>query len=200
MERFGEMIEKRQQPVRNRPAIGPSDWSALMLRAQRGDREAYRQLLVEITPYIRSLARRHGVLPSELEDAVQDVLLTLHAIRHTYDPKRPFGPWIVAIARRRIIDRVRRGRRATAHEVTFEPRHETFTAAEANLYEPSCDDGGLRQAIVRLPDRQRRAITLLKLREMSLKEAAVESGMSVAALKVASHRALKALRRMLGRG
>jgi RNA polymerase sigma-70 factor (ECF subfamily) len=44
---------------------------------------------------------------------------------------------------------------------------------------------------------QRQAIRLLKLKEMSLKEAATASGMSIASLKVATHRALKSLRKLL---
>jgi RNA polymerase sigma-70 factor (ECF subfamily) len=58
----------------------------------------------------------------------------------------------------------------------------------------------LLEAIGRLPTGQRQALLLLKLRGLSLKEAAAESGLSTAALKVASHRALKALRAMLGEG
>jgi RNA polymerase sigma-70 factor (ECF subfamily) len=57
----------------------------------------------------------------------------------------------------------------------------------------------LREAVERLPPGQREAVRLLKLKEMSLKEAAAVSGMTVAALKVATHRALKRLRKMLGR-
>ena len=79
-----------------------------MARAQDGDRAAYRRLLEDITPYLRSLAARHRVLSGELEDVVQDMLLTVHAVRHAYDPGRPFGPWLLAIARRRIVDRLRR--------------------------------------------------------------------------------------------
>jgi len=41
---------------------------------------------------------------------------------------------------------------------------------------------------------------MLKLREMSLKEAAAASGLSVAALKVAVHRGMKALRKVLSSG
>ena len=90
-------------------------WSALMARAQEGDGLAYRRLLEEVTPYLRSLAARHGGLSGETEDTVQDILLTLHAARQTYDARRPFGPWLLAIARRRIADRLRRlGRRAAA--------------------------------------------------------------------------------------
>jgi RNA polymerase sigma-70 factor (ECF subfamily) len=41
------------------------------------------------------------------------------------------------------------------------------------------------------------AVTLLKLNDMSLKEAAAASGRSIAALKVATHRAIKTLRTLL---
>src|SRR6516164_6142755 len=70
------------------------DWSILMAHAQAGEQDAYRRLLEEITPYVRSLAAKCHRNSSDIEDSVQDVLLTVHAIRHTYDPKRPFGPWL----------------------------------------------------------------------------------------------------------
>lgn len=179
---------------------GATDWSALMARAQDGDRLAYRRLLEEVTPWLRSLAAGHPALSGETEDAVQDILLTLHAVRHTYDPNRPFGPWLLAIARRRIVDRLRRRGRTAAAEIALGPEHETMVATGANLYALLAGRRGLRAAIERLPDGQRRAIVLLKLRGLSLKEAAAESGTSVTALKVASHRGLKALRAMFGKG
>lgn len=49
-----------------------------------------------------------------------------------------------------------------------------------------------------LPTGQRQAIELVKLREMSLKEAAAVSGKSVGALKLAVHRGIGALRKALG--
>lgn len=58
----------------------------------------------------------------------------------------------------------------------------------------------LETAIATLPPGQQQAIRLLKLKEMSLKEAAAASGASVASLKVATHRALKNLRKMLSGG
>ena len=59
------------------------------------------------------------------------------------------------------------------------------------------DPEALEQAIQELPPGQRSAIKLLKLREMSLKEAATATGTSVGALKVATHRAMLALRKRL---
>jgi RNA polymerase sigma factor (sigma-70 family) len=177
---------------------GSIDWSVLMARAQDGDRVAYRRLLEAITPYLRSLTARHRAPSGEAEDIVQDILLTLHAVRHTYDPGRPFGPWLLAIARRRIADRRRQQGKIAAAETALGPEHETIVASGPNLYALLAGRRGLRDAIERLPPGQRQAVHLLKLRELSLKEAASESGMSVGALKVASHRALKALRAMLG--
>jgi RNA polymerase sigma-70 factor (ECF subfamily) len=56
----------------------------------------------------------------------------------------------------------------------------------------------LEQALRKLPAGQRLAIQLLKLQELSLKEAAATTGTTVTALKVATHRAMVSLRRILG--
>ena len=176
------------------------DWSVLMARAQAGDRDAYRRLLGEIAPYLRALAARRHRDRSDVEDAVQDVLLTLHAIRHTYDPTRPFGPWLVAIANHRLIDRLRRQGRLRSRETPLLPEHETFTGDQAKLSEKVLDRRDLAAAIEQLPAGQRKAIRLLKIEERSLKEAAAMSGMTVASLKVATHRAIKSLRKILGTG
>jgi RNA polymerase sigma factor (sigma-70 family) len=175
------------------------DWSICMARAQGGDREAYQRLLEEIAPYIRSLAARRLPNRADIEDTVQDVLLTVHAVRHTYDPMRPFGPWLVAIAQRRIVDGLRRRGRTGARETALDTEHETFTAPDANYHEAASDGRALHAALEGLPPRQREAIRMLKLEEMSLKEAAAASGMSVAALKVATHRGLKNLRKLFGK-
>jgi len=167
-----------------------------MAHAQDGDRAAYHRLLQEITPYLRSLAARRHRDPSDVEDAVQDVLLTVHAIRQTYDPNRSFAPWLVAIANRRFIDRLRRQGRRREREVVLSAEHETFCEPETNLDEDR-DRHELESMVDNLPPAQRYAIRLLKLREMSLKEAAVVSGMSVTSLKVNAHRALKRLKKML---
>ena len=173
------------------------DWSKLMAQAQDGDREAYRKLLEAMTPYLRSLAARCFKQSADVEDAVQDVLLTVHMVRHAYDPTRPFGPWLVAIANRRIIDRLRRDTRRRTREVALSADHETFADPATNLHKDTPDEAALAQAIERLPADQRQTIRMLKLNEMSLKEAAAASGRSIPALKIATHRAIKSLRRLL---
>ena len=173
------------------------DWSILMAHAQTGDAQAYRRLLGSIAPVVRSLAAHHHRDPADIEDTVQDVLLTVHAVRHTYDPSRPFGPWLIAIARRRIVDRLRRQGRRRAREVPLEPAHETSAVAEANFSDSAALADSVSAAIAGLPPRQRDAIELVKVGEMSYRQAAAATGMSVAALKVSVHRAMKRLRKLL---
>jgi RNA polymerase sigma factor (sigma-70 family) len=184
-------------PADPAPTIRDTDWAILMAHAQDGDRSAYQRLLREVTPYLRSLAARRHREPSDIEDAVQDILLTVHAIRHTFDPTRPFGPWLVTIANRRFIDRLRRQGRRRDRETPLTPEHETFSEPQANLEERS-DRHQLAKAIDELPPMQRKAVQLLKLKEMSLIEASTASGMSIASLKVNVHRAVKSLRKILG--
>jgi RNA polymerase sigma-70 factor (ECF subfamily) len=103
---------------------------------------------------------------------------------------------VVAIANRRLIDRLRRQSRIKTRETTLTTEHETFSTPQANV-EERVDRRELAEAIDNLPSIQRQAIRLLKLNEMSLKEAATASGMSVTSLKVATYRAMKSLRKML---
>jgi RNA polymerase sigma-70 factor (ECF subfamily) len=168
-----------------------------MARAQDGDGAAYRRLLQEVAPYLRSLAASRHRDPSDAEDAVQDILLTIHAARQTYDPARPFRPWLVTIANRRLVDRLRRQGRLRSRETALTSDHETFPARQANLDEEVSYRHELKAALDNLPPGQQQAIRLLKLKEISLKEAAIATGLSVTALKGATHRALKNLRKML---
>lgn len=174
------------------------DWSRLMALAQAGDGAAYAKLLKAIVPYLRSIARRRLEREEDVEDAVQDTLLAIHAVRHTYDPRRPVGPWLATIAQARTIDRTRRIRRTLGRESEIDAESETFLAPATNQYEERDRARLVRGAVGRLPERQREAVELLKLRELSLKEASLESGMSIPALKVAVHRAMKTLRVILG--
>ena len=180
-------------------SVPDADWSILMARSQAGDRNAYRRLLLAVTPFLRTLARRNRLEASDAEDAVQDALMTLHAIRHIYDPARPFGPWLVAIAQRRIVDNVRRRSRQRRRETELRVEHETFSVHETN-FDDASDRRAIERAVEELPPAQKEAIRLLKLKELSLKEASEKSGMSVAALKVATHRGLHSLRKMLAGG
>jgi RNA polymerase sigma-70 factor (ECF subfamily) len=169
-----------------------------MRAAQHGDATAYGELLRSITPRIRRIVARRQAFAgqADVEDLVQDVLLSVHTVRATYDPARPFMPWLLAIVRHRLADRARRHARTAAREVHLDDV--TWPGPATNSPASASDDlEALQHAVHALPAGQRQAIELLKLRELSLKEAAGASGASIGALKVATHRAMAALRRAL---
>lgn len=171
-----------------------------MRSAQKGDKAAYARLLGEVSPLLRQVVQRryYFLQPPDIEDIVQEILLSLHVARATYDPQRPFLPWLMAIARNRMADGARCHARRSLREVGVERLPETFSGPDTNVQEKAYGDReALRQAIHHLPRGQREAVTLLKLREMSLKEAAAVTGMSIGALKVAVHRAVRTLRTLL---
>ena len=191
-------------PARKAPAARNEskdrELCALMRSAQDGDRAAYVALLQEVLPIVKRVVQsRVGFLSgSDREDIVQEVLLSLHAARATYDPQRPFTPWLMTIIHNRMVDNARRYSRRSANEVLVDelPAHVADEGAEhaINAYG---DPQALREAVKNLRKGQRTAIELLKIREMSLKEASAASGMSISALKVSVHRAIKTLRASL---
>ncbi|MDQ0446691.1 sigma-70 family RNA polymerase sigma factor [Methylobacterium aerolatum] len=176
------------------------DLGSLMDAAQRGDAAAYRALLQACLPLVAGIARAQGVRGEAVDDVVQDTLMTVHAARASYDPARPFLPWLAAITRRRAIDRLRRaGRRPQeVHDpLAFEAEVDPGPGPGAAL-ETRERGAALARAVAALPEGQRQAVEHLGLRELSLDETAALTGRTKGALKVNLHRALKALRTSLG--
>ena len=179
-----------------------TDLAALMRAAQAGDAQAYARVLKACVPLIGAAARRAGVKPDRVDDVVQDTLITIHRALRTYDPDRPFAPWLRAIAVRRSIDSLRlhgrHGAREVQDEVAYMAHAESGADAEAAVGQRD-DAARLRAAVATLPPSQRQAVELLALAERSLEEAARETGRTKIALKVNLHRALRALRSRVDR-
>ena len=166
-----------------------------MRQAQQGDQVAYATLLARLTPLARRYARgRVGDKPW-IDDAVQDMLVTVHRARHTYDATRPFAPWFYAIASSRLIDVWRRERRIGGRELAGD------ILPEPAMVSPSTRDdidvGAIRAALESLPSRQREVIERLKYRDESVRDVAGQLGMTESAVKITAHRGYKLLRRIL---
>jgi RNA polymerase sigma-70 factor (ECF subfamily) len=171
-----------------------------MRTVQSGDSHAYAELLRLLVPIVRAMVRQRlrFAQPQDVDDLVQDILLSVHTARATYDPDRAFQPWLAAIVRNRVADNARRYARRVAHEVSAERPVETFPAEGAKMSTTAYGDAeALAQAMAALPPGQRQAIELMKLQELSLKDAAKITGTSVGALKVSVHRGILALRKVL---
>ncbi|HXW04429.1 MAG TPA: sigma-70 family RNA polymerase sigma factor [Vicinamibacterales bacterium] len=164
--------------------------ATLMRHALEGDSRAYEAALREIAQVVRAYARVRlgGTLA---DDVVQETLLSVHRARHTYDPRRPIRPWLLAIAHSRVVDAARRQRRRTRNEeaLDVDPAGSARGSGERSL--------SVTEALSRLPRRQRRVIELLKLEGQSAREVAVALGLTVSNVKVIAHRGYAALRRSL---
>lgn len=191
---FPQLVPRRVSEAEERLARD-ARWAGLMQAAQAGDSRAYETLLRECLPLLRAIVRQRLREPAEVEDAVQDTLLTLHRVRHTYDPSRPFRPWLAAIADRRALDRLRVLARRRGREADLDTAERLGASGDAEARLLSAD---LRSAVKDLPESQRTALQLTKIEALSLAEASERSRMSIGALKVATHRAVQSLRRRLG--
>lgn len=177
------------------------EWAQWMRLAQGGDRAAYQRVLQAIVPYLTAIARRHLGNADAAEDAVQEILMIVHGVRHTYEPDRPLKPWLATIARRHCIDierrRLRRLRHETADDTAAQDHPDPAPTPEETLAQHQ-QATAVRDAVAALPPGQRAAVGLMKLDELSLREASASSGLSIPALKVACHRAIRSLGRRLG--
>lgn len=164
--------------------LSDDDCRRLLDQAQRGDRSAYRLLLGACRDWlIRYYARR--IAPQSVDDLVQETLLSLHTKRATYDPSRPFYPWLAAIARYRWIDALRK---MTRDEELGEGDASVDHEEEAILSRLS-----LASLLTHLSKAQANAITLTKVEGRSVEEAARICGQSESLIKVNVHRGLKKL-------
>jgi RNA polymerase sigma-70 factor (ECF subfamily) len=167
----------------------PKGWGALMAVAQRGEAAPYRRLLDELRPWLmRYFGRR--LPPSAIEDAVQETLIAIHAKRHTFEPDRPFGPWLAGIARYKWIDRLRIAGRHAADELP-----ETLSTPDHGAAVTSA--AALEGLMARLKPAQADVIRLVKLDGLSIEEAATRTGQSVSLVKVNIHRGLGRLAKIV---
>jgi RNA polymerase sigma factor (sigma-70 family) len=186
-------IASQPAPTRNHasspaPVFADDQWGRLMIAALEGNGGAYNRLLNEIRPWLyRYYARR---LPLGMaDDATQDTLIAIHQKRHTYEPNRPFRPWLAAIARYKWIDRLRAMSRQSTVSIDDE------------LFEPSVDghESSVTSAIVledllsKLKPAQTSVIRLVKIKGFSIEEAAAMTGQSESLVKVNIHRGLSKL-------
>ena len=160
-------------------------WGHLMMEARSGDSHAYEQLLRELDAWLcRYYARR---LPHPAaEDARQDTLLAIHAKRHTYEPSRSFGAWVIGIARYKWIDRIRDASRYSALALDEDIAVEDHEGAAISA-------AALDHLLGRLKPAQESVIRLVKLKGLSIAGASGATGQSTALVKVNIHRGLKKL-------
>jgi RNA polymerase sigma factor (sigma-70 family) len=155
-----------------------------------GDARSYQLFLLSVTPHVRAVISYYGrgAAGGETEDIVQEVLLTIHLKRETWDQSRPIGPWIAAITRNKLFDVLRRrGRRVNV------PIEDLIDDLRAEVRPPDLDSHCINAMLKRLDERQQQIVQSISLDENSIRETAIRLQMTEGAVRVALHRALKKL-------
>jgi RNA polymerase sigma-70 factor, ECF subfamily len=176
---------------------------ALVITAQRGDKEAFARIFEHHRPWLLALCRRLLGDAALAEDAAQETAIqALLNLDHLRQPER-FGPWLWSIG----LHLCQRWRQHQVHETMV------VDAGDAGRYvwEPAEPDAGpellaeiaesgdrIRQAIEGLPAGQRAAVVLFYLEGFSEADAARQLGIEVGAVKTRLHKARRTLKRRLG--
>jgi RNA polymerase sigma-70 factor (ECF subfamily) len=173
------------------------DLAVLMRQALAGDQRAYAELLRKTALLLRPFLSRRLNADSEVDDLLQEILLSIHKARHTYDGRRPYKPWAYAIASFRLKDHLR------THYADRLRHAEDIADLENILHkdvtETNLDYESISGEIEKLPEKQSTILRLMHQQGYTAKETAQKMGMNESAVKVAAHRAYRILRKKLER-
>jgi RNA polymerase sigma-70 factor (ECF subfamily) len=175
----------------------PDKLAALMRLALAGDKQAYSALLQETSRFLRPFLSKRLNGASEVEDLLQEILLSIHKARHTYDGLRPYKPWVFAIAQFRLLDYLR-------NHYADHLRHAVELSEVENILPENVTESGFNYESIsgeirQLPEKQATILQLMHQEGYTAKEVAEKMGMTESAVKVAAHRAYKILKEKLVR-
>jgi len=173
------------------------NFEILMQQSLGGDQRAYAALLQKTSHLLRPFLARRLSFTNEVDDLMQEILISIHKARHTYDGKRPYKPWAFAIAKFRFQDYLRAHYSDhLRHALDFDEMEEYFPEP---VTESVMSYESISGEVQKLPSKQATILQLMHQDGCTAKEVAEKMGMNESAVKVAAHRAYKVLRKKLER-
>ena len=175
-----------------------ADGDEAMARYAAGDESAFAEVYAAVAPRLARFFRRRLFDTSLVPDLVQETLLRVHRARGTFARGSTLMPWVLTIARRLLIDLLRRtGREEQSDPACWtrsgstrrpgrSPPAKRFVAAKQMV-------ARLDHAWTRVSEPQRAALRLVRGEGLSVAEAAARLGTTVTGVKLRTHRAARAL-------
>jgi RNA polymerase sigma-70 factor (ECF subfamily) len=183
------------------PSSEPADDATLVERARCGDESAYAELVARHQQRIIRVAYRITGSREEALDVAQEVFLKAYRKLGAWEPRAPFGAWLLRLGVNQAIDHRRRIRRRPDERTVGVDRVPEATAAEStagDAYAARREIGRrVDGALVQLSRSQRTAFVLRHYEGFTLSEIAPVLGCSVGSVKVHLFRALRRLRVLL---
>jgi RNA polymerase sigma-70 factor, ECF subfamily len=191
-------VESRQAPDPVSPP-GP-DLSELLTLVGRGDQVAFETLYDRVAPAVFGLVRRVLRDAAQSEEVAQEALLEVWRTAGRFDPARGQAlAWVMTIAHRRAVDRVRSERAAAEREARAASSASPPPADEvAETVESTLEAERVRHCLDGLTGVQRESITLAYYSGLSYPQVASALGVALGTVKTRIRDGLRRLRDCLG--
>jgi len=184
---------QRRSPLLRTPHVTDAELVAV---AQGGDRAAFGELVERYGPAARRVARAVLRHPEDADDAAQDGFFSAWRHLDSYDPRRPFGPWLLRIVVNAAQDL--RRRRAVRETDPLSPALSAGSISPEAVAEREELRGRMGNALAELPERQRLAVVLFDAEGFSHAEIAELLEIPVGTVRSDVFHARRALRSRLG--
>lgn len=184
------------------PEDGPaSDHAAdLLVRIADGDQQAFAGLYDMLSSRVFGLILRVLVDRSQSEEVLQEVFLEVWQSASKFAPNKGQGrSWVLTIAHRRAVDRVRSAQSGRDRDVRVGMRDlNTPVESVAEAVELRIEGRRVAQALTELPESQREALTLAYYGGYSQSEIAALVGAPLGTIKTRMRDGLRRLRTEMG--
>lgn len=165
----------------------------LFIEGLDGNKKSYAEFLKLFSSFLEKKLLSKISNQSDIDDLIQEILISIHKARHTYDIERRLKPWLISIINFRVSDYFRKFYRDRKDQQS--PFDENFDIADENsVTESVTDNEDIINIVDTLKDKQREIIKLMYFKDLSVKEIAAQTGYSQSDVKVTAHRAYKILR------
>ena len=194
-----QISEFSVQPAVSVPAVGPSD-EELMQRIQARDERALEILMKRYDAMLRSVVGRMLAIDQDVTDVVEEVFLGIWNQAANFDTAKGRAiAWIITMARRRAIDRVRRRQAYDRAEMRFRVATDTgvqHLAADDVEEQAAGADAAAKFAelISKLPEAQQQVVHLAFYEGLSQREIARKTGIPLGTVKTRLELGVKKLR------
>lgn len=185
--------------VSTAPTSEPSE-EELIARIQAHDEAALALLMSRHKGRLRTVISRVVHTDADVDDTIQDVFIELWNRSHLFDAtKGKILGWIITMARRRAIDRIRRRQAYDRAEERMRLQTESSgpEIQEHGADEDACNSdraAALRGALTTLPDAQREAVELAYYQGLSQREIAAKTGIPLGTIKTRLELGLRKVR------
>ena len=183
------------------PARPGSDLAGLLALVARGDQSAFAAVYDRSAAQVFGLVRRVIRDPAQSEEVTQEVMLEVWRSASRFDPHRGSAmAWLMTLAHRRAVDRIRSGQAAAEREVRAAAATGPGYDMVAEEVETRLDAQRVRRCLESLTDLQRESVTLAYYGGYTYREVASLLGVATGTVKTRMRDGLIRLRDCLGAG